>query len=278
MSTKACSAILVLLVLFLGACAKKEATPAKEEAAPAPTKAAVVPGEMVLIPAGEFIFGESDDKDNPAYPEQKINLPAFWIDKYEVTGKEMLDFAVETGYTGQGAREGKDWRLFVTAEKAYDPVVYITWDDAVAYCKWRGKRLPTEQEWEKAARGTDGRKHPWGNEWKIGLANTFEEGLRTAVAIGKYEGDVSPYGVHDMLGNVQEWTASWYKAYKGNTRSYPDFGEKWRVVRGASARFYGQRYPLWLRAASLPGSLYDFGCRCAKDATPEEVAKAGQTK
>lgn len=267
MITKICTAILVLSVLVLGACAKKEAPPAKETAAPA--KAAVVPGEMVLIPAGEFIFGESEDKENSAYPEQKVNLPAFWIDKYEVTGKEMLDFAVETGYTGEGAREGKDWRLFVTPEKAYNPVVYVTWDDAAAYCKWRGKRLPTEQEWEKAARGTDGRKYPWGNEWKTGLANTYEEGLGASAAVGKYEGDVSPFGVHDMLGNVQEWTASWYKAYKGNTRSDPNFGERWRVVRGASTRIYGQRFPMWVRAAYLPASLYDFGCRCAKDATAE---------
>jgi len=277
MSKKVWSAIFVSIVLVFGACSKKEAPPAKEEAA-APAKAAVVPGEMVLIPAGEFVFGESENKEDAAYPEQKINLPAFWIDKYEVTGKEMLDFSVETHYTGQGAREGKDWRLFVTPQNAYNPVVYVTWDDAEAYCKWRGKRLPTEQEWEKAARGTDGRKYPWGNEWKTGLANTYEEGVGAPVAVGKYEGDVSPYGVRDMLGNVQEWTASWYKAYKGNPKSDPNFGERWRVVRGASSRIYGQRFAMWVRAAYLPASLYDFGCRCAKDATPDEAAKAGQTK
>jgi formylglycine-generating enzyme len=277
MVKKVCTAFLVTLVLFLGACAKKEETVAKQEPA-APEKPAVVPGEMVLIPAGEFLFGDDGDKKTTWYPQQKINLPAYWMDKYEVTGKEFLDFAVETGYTGQGAREGKDWRQFVTPEKAFNPVVYITYDDAVAYCKWRNKRLPTEEEWEKAARGTDGKRYPWGTTWKTGQSNTYETGTRTPSKIGQFEGDVSQFGVHDMLGNVQEWTSTWYKAYKGGIAKDENYGERFRVVRGASSRIYGERFHLAVRSAYLPGSLYDFGCRCAKDATADEAAKAGQTK
>lgn len=261
-----------LLMLGLTACGKKEEAK-KEEAAPAETKPAFKAGEMVLIPAGEFIFGDSSDKESSAYPQQKINLPAYWIDKWEATNAEYLDFSIKTGYTSQG----KDWRLFFTPDKANFPVVNITWDDAAEYCKSQGKRLPTEQEWEKAARGTDGRRYPWGEQWETGHSNTYETGLRAPVAVDQYD-EASPYGVRDMLGNVQEWTSDWYKAYKGNNRKDPNFGERLRVVRGMSSAIYGQRSHLWDRSAYVPGGLYGFGCRCAKNATPEEAAKASPAK
>ena len=275
MSTKVLSALLCLLLLLLiGGCAKKEEPASTETAAPAPATPAIKPGEMVLIPAGESILG-ANDKDTAAYPEQKVNLPAYWIDKYEVTNAEFLDFAIKTGYQGEGAKEGKDWRQFFTPDKARYPVLFITWNDAAAYCKSLGKRLPTEPEWEKAARGPNGFRYPWGDKWEAGKSNTYESGLREPTAIAQYE-DVSPYGAHDMLGNVQEWTESWYKAYKGNSKSDTNFGERFRVVRGASSRIYGSRAHLWDRSAYLPKSLYDFGCRCAKEATPDEAAKAAQ--
>jgi formylglycine-generating enzyme required for sulfatase activity len=277
MCIRVCSTLSLFLLFFLGACAKKEPPPANEETSSEAAKPARTPGEMVLIPAGEFILGDND-KSSSAFPQQKLNLPAFWIDKYEVTGMEFLNFAAETGYTGQGAREGKDWRQFVTADKAYDPVVYITWDDALSYCKSKGKRLPTEEEWEKAGRGADGKRYPWGNDWKTDLSNTYEAGLHKPAPVGKFDGDVSSYGVHDMLGNVQEWTSNWYKAYKGNPKKDENFGERFRVVRGASSRMYGERTHLWDRSAYLPGSLYDFGCRCAKDAAPQEGGQGGETK
>ena len=264
-----------VLVLGMAACGKKEeAGPAKESV---PQKPAVTPGEMVLIPAGEFILG-SNDKDTPASsPERKVNLPAFWIDKYEVTNSEFLDFSIKTGYAGEGVKEGKDWRAFITPEKARHPVVYITWNDAAEYCKSLGKRIPTEEEWEKAARGTDGRRYPWGNQWDPTKSNTYESGLRNTAEIGKFD-DVSPYGVHDMLGNVQEWTGSWYEPYKGSTHKDENFGKRFRVVRGASTYIYGSRSHLWDRSAWLPNYLSGFGCRCAKDATPEEAAKGGAAK
>ncbi len=263
----------VIMVFSLAACGTKEEAVTKTEKPSVPEKPAVTPGEMVLIPAGEFILGSNDEKDSPAFPQSKMNLPAYWIDKYEVTNYEFLDFAVKTGYSGEGAKEGKDWRSFFTPDKAKYPVVYITYNDAEAYCKSLGKRLPTEFEWEKAARGTDGRRYPFGDKWDAALSNTYEAGMRQPTNVGQYQ-DVSPYGVYDMLGNVQEWTASWYQPYKGSNRKDKFFGQTYRVVRGASSRIYGARAHLWDRSAYLPKSLYDFGCRCAKDATPEEAAKA----
>jgi formylglycine-generating enzyme required for sulfatase activity len=262
----------VFLLLAFGACAKKEEVAQTTETA-APAEPEYKPGEMVLIPAGEFIMGSSEDKGGPAAPQQKLSLPAFWIDKFEVTNADFLDFAIKTGYQGEGAKEGKDWRQFFTPDKAKYPVVYITWNDATAYCKAQGKRLPTEQEWEKAARGGNGGRYPWGEKWDSTLANTYEAGMRQPIAVGTYK-DVSPYGVRDMMGNVQEWTGSWYQPYKGSTRKDQFFGERYRVVRGGGSRMYGSRGHIWDRSAYLPNSLYDFGCRCAKDATPEEGAKA----
>ncbi len=266
-------AILPVFLLFGSCSKKKEATEEKSSepapaAAPAPMTAQQ--SEMVLVPSGEFTMG-TKDKASPAYPERKVNLPAFWIDKYEVTNAQFLDFSIKNNYTGEGAKQGSDWRLFFTPEKALFPVVYITWNDAQAYCKALGKRLPTEEEWEKAARGSDGRGYPWGNEWQDGQANTYEAGMTKAVAVGQFN-DVSPYGAHDMLGNVQEWTGSWYASYPGNPKKENRKGEL-RVVRGLSARYRGKMGHLWDRLGSPPTALYDFGFRCAKDATPEEAAK-----
>ncbi|HYK87122.1 MAG TPA: SUMF1/EgtB/PvdO family nonheme iron enzyme [Acidobacteriota bacterium] len=269
---------LLALGLALAACGKKEEATPTTQAPAVPEKPAVVPGEMVLIPAGEFTFGTNDKDFQNANPQQKVNLPAFWIDKYEVTNAEFLDFAIKDSYSGEGAKEGKDWRTFFTPDKAHCPVIYITWNDASAYCKAQGKRLPTEVEWEKAARGTDGRRFPWGDKWEPNKSNTYEAGLRNTADIGKFD-DVSPYGVHDMLGNVQEWTGSWYESYKGNTFKDENFGKRWRVLRGASNYHYGARFGLWARTAYVPNYLSGFGCRCAKDATPEEAAKgAAATK
>jgi formylglycine-generating enzyme required for sulfatase activity len=139
-------AVLAALCVFIG-CGKKSEEQQGETAKPA--KSVVEPGEMVMVPAGEFIMGSNvkgtDNKETVAYPEHKVNLPAFWIDKYEVTNFQMLDFAIKESYTGEGAKEGKDWRLFATPDKALFPVQYVTYNDAQAYCKSVGKRLPAAQ-------------------------------------------------------------------------------------------------------------------------------------
>jgi formylglycine-generating enzyme required for sulfatase activity len=267
--------IVALTVMFsICACGKKKEA-ASEDAAPA--KPAIDTKEMVLIPAGDFILG-TDDKKSTAYPKQTVNLPAYWIDKYEVTNEQFLDFSIKSGYTTEGTKEGKDWQLFFTPEKSLFPVLYLTWNDATAYCKANGKRLPTEEEWEKAARGPNGNAYPWGNEWADDRSNTWESGTSgKTVAVGQFD-DVSFYGVHDMFGNVQEWTGSLYRTYKGNPKKDPQERENWRVIRGLSNRYKGKLSYLWNRSAYSPAALYDFGFRCAKDATPEDATKAAQTK
>jgi formylglycine-generating enzyme len=274
--------IVLAVIVGMSGCGKKETAPEGEAASQA-AKPVVNPGEgeMVLIPAGEFTMGTdikgSDGKESAAYPQHKANLPAFWIDKYEVTNFQMLDFSIKESYAGEGAKEGKDWRLYATPDKALFPVIYITWNDANAYCKSVGKRLPTEVEWEKAARGPDGKAYPWGNDWIDNRSNTAETGMLKPVAVGQFD-DVSQYGVHDMLGNVREWTSTLFELYPGHPKQKENPGKGRYVVRGLSPNHKGKLVRLWDRDAMPASYVGDIGCRCAKDATPEDVAKAAQTK
>jgi formylglycine-generating enzyme required for sulfatase activity len=273
MLKKVLLAMLALSIMFcLASCGKKEAEDVEDYGWDEPAGPEVTPGEMVFIPAGEFLMGSNNKstEDANAFPEHKVKLPAFWIDKYEVTNAEFMDFSTMNDYPGEGAAKGSDWRIFATMDKFDVPVVYITWNDANEYCKSKGKRLPTEQEWEYAARGPNGNKYPWGNEWENGRSNTNEAG-REAVDIGSFD-DVSYFGVHDMLGNIQEWTDSWYASYPGGVAD-SKYGKTLRVVRGLSPTYRGKAGSLWLRFAQPPTSLFNFGCRCAKDATEEDIAK-----
>ena len=269
--------ILTIISLF-NACGTKEQAEPEEttEAVPEVTVPKIVPGEMVLIPEGEFILGTEDKESfTTYYPARKMNLPAYWIDKYEVTNMEFLDFTIESDYSGENV-QGKTWRLFFSPDKAKTPAV-VTWNDAAAYCKFKGKRLPTEFEWEKAARGTEGFKYPWGNEWESDRSNTYETPPPEPTNIGQFD-DVSPFGVHDMLGNVQEWTSSEYKPYKGNPKKDPNARPGMRVVRGLSSRYQGKKATVYERSAYTPSSMFDIGFRCAKDATPEDIEEAGKTQ
>jgi len=151
--------------------------------------------EMVRVPAGKFLYG--DDK-------REVDLPEFWIDKAPVTNTEYARFVAETGQ-----EPPKPWKGKTPPGKIADhPVTDVSWHHATAYAKWAGGRLPTEEEWEKAARGTDGREYPWG-EWTKGCCNSKEAGAGGTTPVGKYspQGD-SPYGCVDMAGNVWEWTTS----------------------------------------------------------------------
>lgn len=195
---------------------------AKERLATLPMK-----DDMVRVPAGWFIMGSTKKADRNAYrvefPQRRVYLDAFDIDKYEVTALEYLKFVLDTGRSPL-----VDWRYDggnFQESMAYHPVMHVSWYDADAYCRWAGKRLPTEAEWEKAARGEDGRLYPWGNQ-SAGLsrANFGRSGLSGPVrdrperlllyppiiSVDKYENAVSPYGVHQMIGNVAEWVADWY--------------------------------------------------------------------
>lgn len=172
-------------------------------------------------------------------PRHTVNLKGFYIDKYEVTNSQYKKFVDATGRrlpdNPQHTYDPYIWKNGVYPPGMDDnPVSLVSYDDAVSYCKWAGKRLPTEAEWEKVCRGEDGRKWPWGNDFKVSNANIRELGLKRTAPVGGFPSDVSPYGVYDMAGNVREWTDSWYQAYPGSTLKRDLFGEKFRVMRGGS--------------------------------------------
>lgn len=187
--------------------------------------------EMILIPSGQFIFG-SDQKeimslvqqlkirwDQNIYPsefhKQTKSLPSFYIDRYEVTNEQYTNFVSASGH--QPSRFARYPQLNAPRQ----PVVGIGWSDAIAYCEWSHKRLPTEEEWEKAARGTDGRIWPWGNKPDSKIYNGKGVEFFAPAEVGSFHKSDSPYGVSDMAGNVWEMTSgNWMedsKAMRGGS-------------------------------------------------------------
>jgi len=164
---------------------------------------------MLLVPAGEFLMGSTDADHQAASnekPQRTLSLPAFFIDQFEVTNIQYKRFVDDTGYPAPPS-----WKEGNYADDAdFYPVVEVTWWDAMAYARWAGKRLPTEAEWEKAARGADGRRYPWGNDYNSHFANT---GRYFVPANANMEG-ASPCGAVNMAGNVAEWTASVFAPYQ----------------------------------------------------------------
>jgi len=166
------------------------------------------------------------------------------------------------------------------------PVTYVTWKQASDYCGWVGLRLPSEQEWEKAARGSSGQEFPWGNEFKKHMSNTGAEQWDSGVApIESYPTDKSPYGIYDLAGNVSEWVADWYQAYPGSDYHSEAFGEKFKVARGAGWSGGAGHYALQLfqrgayRSNLVPDKQYDdVGFRCAADDSPAIHARLSQTQ
>jgi formylglycine-generating enzyme required for sulfatase activity len=232
---------------------------------------------MVYVPAGEFIMGSDEYSDEQ--PVHTVYLDAFYIDKTEVTNAKYQQ-CVEAGNCR--APTTCDWGepTYGDASKADHPVVCVNWNDAQAYCAWAGARLPTEAEWEKAARGTDGRMYPWGNTFDGSRVNFCDrncesnwkdtgadDGYAQTAPVGSYPQGASPYGALDMAGNVWEWVADWHDDYASSPESNPKGPASgvYRVERGGS----------WLedeaslRAAGRDGDVPDgtnngVGFRCAR--------------
>ncbi|GJL51742.1 MAG: hypothetical protein NPIRA01_29690 [Nitrospirales bacterium] len=165
---------------------------------------------MVKIPAGEFIRGTNNGGFNER-PENRVHVDTYWIDKFEITNHQYLEFVESTGHRKPGppSRYAKN---MTNLRGPNQPVTYVSWADAKAYCEWKGKRLPTETEWEKAMRGTDGRTWPWGDELGKDLANLggAQDGFEFTAPVGSFPQDQSVFGVFDGAGNLMEWTENWY--------------------------------------------------------------------
>ncbi len=229
------------------------------------------PNKMVLIPAGEFLMG-TDNRLSDEGPQHKVTLAAFWIDKYEVTNLQYKKFI---DATKRRSPDNFENRTFAPG-KADHPVTYVSWNDGNDYCGWAGKRLPTDEEWEKAARGPEGHIFPWGDQFDLQKANTpqrwiYLEHEGDTTPVGAFEAGVSGYGLYDMSGNVWEWTSAWYQAYPGNSHKTENYGETYKTLKGGSwwdCSFYkcGISAPLYNRSFFLPQTKNkSFGFRCAKD-------------
>ena len=219
--------------------------------------------DWVRVPAGEFWMGADPvGKDGDAYlgqPRHRVYLPEYWIARTPVTQAQYQAYVAATKVGAPDLWEGG--KPLPGLEQ--HPVVSVSWDDARRYCAWlteisgRPHRLPTEAEWEEAARGADGRVYPWGNEWDASRCNTAESGLEAMRPVGSYPQGASPYGVLGMAGNVWEWTLSARAAYPYE----PDDGreaevkgdDRRRIVRGGSFLLDRRYARCAVRYGSEPG-------------------------
>jgi formylglycine-generating enzyme required for sulfatase activity len=242
------------------------------------TLATEVEMSFVRVPAGVFLMGsKEDDADADEYelPQHKVHLDEYYIGKASVTNTQYAKFMEAVGYrTPLGWHNGE-----IYMEEKNHPVINVSWKDAQNFCRWASKvigeiiRLPTEAEWEKAARGTDGRKYPWGNQIPdVGLCN-YGHDVDNTTRIGRYspQGD-SPYGCMDMSGNVWEWTSTllgsnpnkpWYKyPYRDDAREDPSI-EGFRIARGGAFDSSEQGIRCAFRRWADPDVFLTFGFRCA---------------
>ena len=227
--------------------------------------------DMVFIPGCPFTMGTDDEDAIPnTRPAHEVNLKDYWIDRYEVTNAQYAR-CVEDKYCTAPKDLTSATRpdYFTNPDYADYPVIHVDHYQAAAYCKWAGKRLPTEAEWEKAARGEESLRYPWGNELPEGIPaqiNLFESG-DTAPVTSFPEG-ASPYGVYNMEGNVWEWTADQYDEfwYSSSPKDDPkaDFGINEYVIRGFSRAYPFSIYDITTRNAVYSlNHTYDLGFRCA---------------
>jgi serine/threonine-protein kinase len=225
-----------------------------------PTGPSQPPPGMILIPGGTFTMGRNGG-DIYESPPHQVDVKPFFLDKTEVTNKQYAEFVQATGY-----QPPSDWvnGTFKVGDGDL-PVVNVEWKDARAYAEWAKKRLPTEAEWEYAARGTDGRLYPWGNEWVPGNAYTKESGLKTLQPVGSSPSGASPFGVLDMAGNVWEWCQDNFAPYPGSTAEPKDL--TFKIIRGGSLGDDKTKASATYRNWVPPERRYEaLGFRCAKSA------------
>ncbi|MBM4299583.1 MAG: formylglycine-generating enzyme family protein, partial [Deltaproteobacteria bacterium] len=221
----------------------------------------------VLIPGGAFIMGNDEDS-----PRQEVFVGAFYLDKYEVTVARYAAFLKATGNVGVP----EEWATVNLERDGELPVVSVDWQDASNFCQWAGRRLPTEAEWEKAARGGDERKFPWGNDTPSDERARFLKSYQNPVykdgvaPVGSHPKGVSPYGVHDLAGNVWEWVADWFGESFSPGESRNPLGPKSgksKVLRGGGWYDPPERVTAIRRMHAPPGHRDDsVGFRCAMDA------------
>lgn len=226
---------------------------------------------MVYVPAGPFVMGESGEGarmrlgEDPngerrrnlrdERPRRTVQLGGFYIDRYEVTNAQYQAFVIATRSRTPGSWKGKE--LCPKGEES-SPVTGVNQGEAEAYCQWVGKDLPTEEKWEKAARGERGALYPWGDLYREGRANTWEERRQGPVSVHEYMGDESPYRVRGMAGNVAEWTSTHVQLWSQEVRG---------VVKGGAWVLDGREWTLGSEVLAPPYGYFNYvGFRCAKSA------------
>ncbi len=221
--------------------------------------------EMLLIPAGDFIMGSEEFA--PESPRRIVQVLEYFIDKYPVTNLEYKHYIVATR-----AMPPRHWGgMDIPVGLGNHPVHRISWFEAVMYAEWAGKRLPSETEWEKAARGTDGRRWPWGNSFDEESSLVWDRGeFVMTVSVDAHPGGASPYGVCEMAGNVEEWCADWYDGYPGSLYKGKAFGKTFKVLRGGSSFFTQNHARCAYRCFTRPedsgiDGVVGAGFRCVRD-------------
>ena len=243
---------------------------------------------LVYVPEGEFEMGSQDGLSDEK-PVHTVYLNAYWIDRTEVTNAMFSAFINDTSYQTDAdkagfswAFNGSKWEKISRANWQHPhglssslsgleehPVAHISWNDAQAYCEWAGRRLPTEAEWEKAARGMDGRIYPWGNQVPNASLSNYSLNIGDTTTVGSYADGASPYGALDMAGNVWEWVADWYgRGYYNSQNDWtnpvgPSSGV-YRMMRGGSWNTHPAAICTFSRFWYYPSNTNIVnGCRCA---------------